>query len=53
MDPMPKCSSVGIISRSSSRYIALCWFCIEMNGVSLFWIAYSALSTTREPTHAA
>ena len=31
--PMPKCLHVGIISRSSSLYSALCWFCIDMNGV--------------------
>ena len=32
---------MGIISRSSSRYMSECWFCIEMNGVRRFCRAYS------------
>ena len=39
--PTPKCLSIGIISRSSSRYMSECWFCIEMNGVRRLFSAYS------------
>ena len=36
---LPPTFKVGNISRSSSRYIRLWWFCIEMNGVRLWVIA--------------
>ena len=45
MTPTPKYLSIGIISLSSSRYVALCWFCIAMNGVRRLLIAYSTSVT--------